>query len=399
MQFFHLLLAFAAVVAPAVFAADAKKLPPPFHTPSASNGPKVVPQPNGIALKVPAGFNAAEFASGFAKPRYLLEGPSGEILLTDSVKGGSVYVLTDKNRDGKISDDEKKKLISGLDRPFGMVFWKNYLYVGEPLSIKRYPYDSANLTVGAAEEIAAFKGEGEDAGHWTRTLVLDAKGEKLYLGIGSRSNAAPGDPEYRAAILSFNPDGSGREVVASGIRNPVGLGIHPQSKELWATVQERDGLGDDLVPDFFTSIKPGAFYGWPYAYIGPNEEPRNKGQRPDLVAKTVVPDVVLDPAHIAAMDFRFYAGNQFPARYRNGAFIAMRGSSNRAKRVGYGITFIPFRNGKPSGPQEDFLTGFLLNPESKEVWGRPVGLLVRKDGSMLMSEDGGNKVYSVRYGK
>jgi glucose/arabinose dehydrogenase len=174
---------------------------------------------------------------------------------------------------------------------------------------------------------------------------------------------------------------------------------NPESKQLWAAVQERDGLGDDLVPDFFTSIREGAYYGWPYAYIGPNEEPRNKGQRPDLVAKTVVPDVLLEPSHVAAMDARFYRGKQFPAKYRNGAFVALRGSSNRAKRTGYSIVFIPFKGGRPSGPQEDFLTGFMLDPDNKEVWGRPVGLLERKDGSLLMSEDGGNKVYWVRYGK
>lgn len=390
----RLLLGLAAAL-PA-FTADTAKLPPPFHTPSASNAPKVVPQPGGVALKVPARFTVAEFASGFKKPRYLAEGPSGEILLSDSVKNGSVWVLHDSDGDGKIADGEKTQLLTGLDRPYGLAFWKNYLYVAEATSIKRYAYDPAKRTTGAdAEEIIPLREEGQ--GHWTRTLLFDAKGEKLYVGIGSRSNIDPGDPEYRAAILRYNPDGSNREVLASGIRNPVGLAWNPQSKQLWTTVQERDGLGDDLVPDFFTSVRPGAYYGWPYAYVGPNEEPRNKGQRPDLVAKTVVPDVLLQPSHVAAMDARFYTGKQFPARYRNGAFIALRGSSNRAQRAGYSVVFIPFRNGKPSGPQEDFLTGFMIDPASKEVWGRPVGLLERKDGSMLMSEDGGNKLYLIRY--
>jgi glucose/arabinose dehydrogenase len=313
------------------------------------------------------------------------------------VKDGAVYVLTDSSHDGKIEGDEKKKLISGLDRPYGIAILKNYLYVAEATSIKRYPYDSARLTAGPAEEIIPLK--GEDVGHMTRTLLFDTKGEKLYVGIGSRSNITPGDPEYRAAILRYNADGTGREVFASGIRNPVGMAWDPQSKQLWTSVQERDGLGDDLVPDFFTSVRHGAFYGWPYAYIGANEEPRNKGQNPELVAKTVVPDVVLAPAHVAVMDARFYTGKQFPARYRNGAFLAFRGSNNRSQRVGYAVAFIPFRNGKPSGPQEDFLTGFLLDPNSKDVWGRPVGLVERKDGSLLMSEDGGNKLYLIRYGK
>jgi glucose/arabinose dehydrogenase len=394
---FRVLLALTAALPSICLAADPPKLPPPYHTPSNANPARMVPQPSGVTLKVPAGFTVAEFASGFSKARYMAEGPSGEILLSDMVKNGGVYLLNDKNRDGKIAADEKTQLIGGLDRPYGMTFWKKHLYVAEATAIKRYPYDSAKLTVGAAEEIVPLK--GEDQGHITRTLLFDAKGEKLYVGIGSRSNVGPGDPEYRAAILRYNPDGSGREVLASGIRNPVGMAWNPQSKELWATVQERDGLGDDLVPDFFTSIRPGAFYGWPYAYIGPNEEPRNKGQRPDLVAKTVVPDVLLAPAHVAAMDARFYTGKQFPAKYRNGAFIAFRGSSNRAKRAGYSIAFIPFRNGKPSGAQEDFLTGFMIDPDNKEVWGRPVGLLERKDGSLLLSEDGGNKVYLIKYGK
>ena len=397
---FHLTLGLGVALGAAslsAFAADPPNLPPPYHTPSASNAPKVIPQPDGVALKLPPGFTASEFASGFAKPRYLLEGPSGEILLTDSVKNGTVFALSDRNHDGRISDDEKTPLLSGLDRPFGMALWQKYLYVAEASSVKRYLYDSVKLTVGPPEEIIPLK--GEDQGHWTRTIVFNAKGDKLYLGIGSRSNIAPGDPEYRAAVLRFNPDGSGREVVAGGLRNPIGLAFSPETGRLWATVQERDGLGDDLVPDFFTQVQEGSFYGWPYAYIGPNEEPRNKGQRPDLVARTIVPDVLLQPSHVAAMDALFYTGKQFPARYRNGAFIAFRGSSNRAQRTGYSVAFIPFKNGKPSGPQEDFLTGFMLDPASKEVWGRPVGLLARKDGSLLVSEDAGNKLYLVRYGR
>ncbi|MCC7233855.1 MAG: PQQ-dependent sugar dehydrogenase [Bryobacterales bacterium] len=381
----------------AAWPADPPKLPPPYHTPSVTNGPRVVPQPDGVAIRVPQGFTVSEFASGFAKPRYLVEGPRGEIFVTDSVKDGSVFVLSDANRDGRIDGTEKKKLLGGLDRPFGMALWKNYLYVAEATSIKRYPYNAKAREAGPAEEIVPLAGDGQ--GHWTRTLLFDAKGAKLYVGIGSASNVDPGGPEYRAAVLRFNPDGSGREVVAGGLRNPVGLAWSPESRQLWASVQERDGLGDDLVPDYFTSVRPGAFYGWPYAYIGPNEELRNKGQRPDLVAKTAVPDVVLQPAHVAVMDARFYTARQFPSKYRNGAFLALRGSSNRAKRAGYSIAFIPFRDGKPDGPQEEFLTGFMLNPESKDVWGRPVGLLVRKDGSMLMSEDAGNKVYWIRHGE
>lgn len=378
-------------------AADPPKLPPPFHTPSAANPPKIVPQPDGVSLKIPSGFKAAEFASGFAKPRYMIEGPSGEILLSDSVKGGAVYALTDRNRDHRIDEAEKKKLIDGLDRPFGLALWKNYLYIAEATSVKRYPYDSKKLELGPGEEVVPLAGEGQ--GHWTRTILFTPNGDKFYLGVGSRSNIDPGDPEYRAAILRFNPDGTGREVVASGTRNPIGLAFEPSKGRLWSTVQERDGMGDDLVPDFFIEVQEGGFYGWPYAYIGPNEEPKNKGLRPDLVAKTLVPDVILQPSHVAVMDARFYTGKQFPACYRGGAILALRGSSNRAARVGYSLVFIPFKNGRPSGPQEDFVTGFMTDPNAKEVWGRPVGLHQMKDGSLLFSEDGGNKLYRVSYGK
>ncbi|MBI5280735.1 MAG: PQQ-dependent sugar dehydrogenase [Candidatus Solibacter usitatus] len=378
-----------------VAAGQAPKLPPPYHTPSAANAPKIIGRPDGVGFKLPAGFSAEEFASGFEKPRYLVQGKGGEVLLSDSVKNGAVYALVDRNKDGKISADEKSKLIGNLDRPFGMGFWKNYLYVAEATSIKRYPYDGKKLSVGPAEEIVPLKDEGQ--GHWTRTLLFDRKGAKLYVGIGSRSNITPGDPDYRAAVLRYNPDGSGREIIASGVRNPIGMDWCPSSGKLWAAVQERDGLGDDLVPDFFIEVRQGGYYGWPYAYIGPNEEPRNKGQRPDLVAKTLVPDVILTPSHVAVMDARFYTGKLFPARYRGGAFLAFRGSSNRAERTGYSIVFIPFRKGRPAGPQEDFLTGFMLNPKSKDVWGRPVGLLQLKDGSLLLSEDGGNKLYRVSF--
>lgn len=397
MQFPVVLIFAAAALGTAAVAADPPQLPPPYQTPSASNGPKVVPQPSGVTLRVPQGFHVTEFASGFSKARYMINGPGGEILLSDSAVKGSVYALTDRNKDGRIGDDEKKQLITGLDRPFGLAIWNGYLYVAESTAIKRYKYDSARQELSAPEEIIPLKGENQ--GHWTRTLLFDKKGESLYVGIGSRSNITPGDPEYRAAVLRFKPDGTQREVVASGIRNPIGMDWNPVTGKLWAAIQERDGLGDDLVPDFYTAIQPGGFYGWPYAYIGPNEEPRNKGQRPDLVAKTIVPDVILKPAHVAVLDARFYTGKQFPKKYQGGAFLAFHGSSNRAQRVGYSVVFIPFQNGKPSGPQEDFLTGFMSDPASKEVWGRPVGLLQAKDGSLLVSEDGGNKLWKITYAK
>lgn len=395
MQLSTLLLG-AAALGIATAAGQTPTLPPPYHSPSASNAPKIVNRPDGAQLKLPAGFHITEFAAGFERPRYMIYGPSGEILLSDSIKGGSVYALIDANKDGRIADGEKHKLVDGLDRPFGLAFWKDYLYIAEATSVKRYQYDSKALKLGAGEELVNLKDHG--TGHWTRSILFDRKGEKFYLGTGSASNVSPGENEIRATITRYNPDGSGREFIATGTRNPIGLDFFPGTDTLWAAIQERDGLGDDLVPDYFTSIRTGGFYGWPYSYIGPNEDPRNKGLKPELVAKTIVPDVVL-PAHVAVLDARFYSGKSFPARYQGGAFLAFHGSWNRAQRIGYSIAFVPFQNGKPSGKAEDFLTGFMTDPNSKEVWGRPVGLLPTRDGGLLFSDDGGNKLWLITYKK
>lgn len=375
---------------------QAPKLPAPYQTPSASNAPRVIERPGGARLQLPEGFDIQPFAGGFERPRYMIYGPGGEILLSDAIKGGSVYALVDKNKDGRISDEEKTRLATGLDRPFGLALWKDYLYIAETTSVKRYKYDSKKLSLGAGEEVVPLKEAG--SGHWTRTILFDRKGEKFYLAVGSQSNVSPGEPAIRASITRYNPDGSGREFVAEGTRNPIGLAWSPGTDTLWAAVQERDGLGDDLVPDYFTAVKPGGFYGWPYSYIGPHEEPRNKGLKPELVSRTIVPDVVL-PAHAAVLDARFYTGKQFPANYQGGAFLAYHGSWNRSQRIGYSVVFIPFQGGKPTGPPEDFLTGFMLDPAKKEVWGRPVGLLQMTDGSLLVSDDGGNQLWRIFYKK
>ncbi len=360
------------------------KLPPPFHTPSANNRPNVVERPDGAKLALPAGFQIEEYATGFERPRFMLGGPSGELLLTDSTNQGTVYLI------GK--DKSKKKLIANLDRPFGMAWYKNWLYVAETTSVKRYPYDKAQMTAGAGEEVYSMKDFG--AGHWTRTIAF--KGDQLYLGIGSRSNVDAGEPRERAAILRMTADGKNVEFFAEGTRNPTSIHFHPQTGELWAAVQERDGLGDDLVPDYFTSIKQGGFYGWPFAYIGPNEDPRRKGEKPDLVKKTIVPDHVLGP-HVAVIDWTFYTGKQFPAEYQGGAFLALHGSWNRSQRIGYSVVFVPMKNGKITGPQRDFLSGFMMSPDKREVWGRPVAVHQLPDGSLLVSDDGGNKIWRISY--
>ena len=367
------------------------KLPAPYATPSVNNQPRVVTRPEGAKLQVPHGFELEEYATGFNTPRFMLTAPGGEILLTDS-SAGSVYVLVDKNKSYK--DPERKKILEGLDRPYGLALWKDYLYVGERTSIKRYKYDAKNMTATAGQEIASLKDFTQ--GHWTRSLLFDRKGEKLYVGTGSGSNVNTGEDPMRAAINRFNPDGSGHEIYASGTRNPIGLHWYPNSDTLWAAVQERDALGDDLVPDYFTHIQQGGFYGWPYAYAGPHEEPRHKGERPDLVAKTIPGDILLQ-SHVAVLDFLFYTGKQFPVEYQGGAFIALHGSWNRAERVGYSVAFVPFKNAKPNGPVRDFMSGWMVSPDSRDVWGRPVAIMQLPDGSILVTDDGGHKIWRIFY--
>ncbi|HTQ55534.1 MAG TPA: PQQ-dependent sugar dehydrogenase [Bryobacteraceae bacterium] len=381
----------------AVFFAADVKLPPPYATPSANNGPHVIPQPAGAQLHVPAGFSVDVYAEGFARPRYMLLGPGGELLLSDAADSpdGTVYVMPLRKADG-YKPGERRKLITGLDRPYGLAFWHEYLYVGERQSVKRYKYDAKAMTAGPGEEVVSLKGFSQ--GHWTRSLLFDRAGKKLYVGVGSASNVSTGENPLRAAINRYNPDGTGHETFASGTRNPIGLHWYPGTDTLWAAVQERDALGDDLVPDYFTHIQEGGFYGWPYAYIGPHEDPRNKGKAPDnLVSKTIVPDMPLMPAHQAVLDFAFYTARQFPAEYRGGAFLAMHGSWNRSQRVGYDVAFIPFRDGKPSGPEREFLTGWMIAPDNRDVWGRPVAVMILPDGSLLVSDDGGRKLWRVTY--
>jgi len=396
MQNRGLFLGTAAILASVAFYAADVKLPPPYATPSSNNGPRVIPQPAGAQLHVPAGFSVSVYADGFERPRYMLLGQAGELLISDAADGpaGAVYVMPLHKSDG-YKAGERKKLIAGLDRPYGLALWHEYLYVGEPESIKRYKYDAKAMTAGPGEEVVSLKGFGH--GHWTRSLLFDRAGQKLYVGVGSASNVSTGENPLRAAINRYNPDGSGHETYASGTRNPIGLHWFPGTDTLWAAVQERDALGDDLVPDYLTHIQQGGFYGWPYAYIGPHEDPRNKDKAPELVAKTIVPDVPLIPAHQAVLDFEFYTAKQFPAAYRGGAFLALHGSWNRSQRVGYKIAYIPFHDGQPSGPEQDFLTGWMIAPDSRDVWGRPVGLLILPDGSMLISDDGGKKLWRVSY--
>ncbi len=355
--------------------------------PPLSNGPTIVPRPAGAKITVPKGFSVDEYASGFTRPRFMVEGPGGEVIVSDSVAKGSVIAV----RGG-----EKKTLLSGLDRPYGLGLWKEYLYVAEPETLKRYKYDSKALTAGPGEEVVSMAGFSK--GHVTRTILFDEKAGKLYLTIGTSADLVVGDPELRGAVHRYNPDGTGHEVIATGLRNTVGLRLYPGTTQLWATVEERNDAPNVVVADFFSSLKPGGFYGWPYAYLGPNAEPRiaEKDRRPEMVAKTIKPEIVLEP-HIAVLDLLFYTGKMFPAEYRNGAFLANHGSAQTEQRVGYSVSFVPFKNGKPAGKVRDFATGWMMGVDKKEVWGRPVGLLQMKDGSVLVSDDGGKVIWRVSY--
>lgn len=367
-------------------------LPEPFHTESARNRPNVIDRPDGANLSVPYGFKVEEYLSGeFERPRYMVLGPSDELVFSDSGSrnepDGVVYVVVDGNA---------KKLIEGLDRPYGLAFHDEWLYVAETTSVKRYVYDAKRMTAGKAEEIISFKDFGR--GHWTRSLLFDKDHVKLYVTVGSESNIDLGEPPMRAALHRYNPDGTGHETVATGLRNIIGLEWYPGSDQIWAAVQERDGLGDDLANDFLVNVQEGEFYGWPVAYNGPHEEPRHKDVAPDKVKSTLYPDVLLG-SHVAVLDIKFYEGHQFPEKYRGGLFLAFHGSWNRSTRVGYSVTFIPFEDGRPQSGPQDFLTGWMVSPDSTEVWGRPVGLLVLKDGSMLVSDDGGRKIWRISYGE
>ena len=278
--------------------------------------------------------------------------------------------------------------------PFGMAFHNGYLYVGNTGSLVRFKYANGDMQAqGEPEKLLDFP----VGGHSTRNIIFNRAGTKMYVSVGSQSNNNAGEDCRRAAILEFNPDGSGYRVYASGIRNPVGLALQPGTDILWTAMNERDNLGDDLVPDYATSVKDGGFYGWPYSYIGQNYDPRYVGAFPDLVKRTIVPDVLI-PAHSAALGITFYTGTQFPARYRNGGFVALHGSWNRSVGSGARVAFFPMNNGRP-GPLEDFLTGFVVSDGEGgtpiERWGRPVGVTVAPDGSLLVSDDGGNRIWKI----
>jgi glucose/arabinose dehydrogenase len=374
----------------------------PYETPSANNFPRVVRRPEGAWPKAPEGFRVTEFARGLVEPRVIVRAPNGDIFVAES-RGNRIHVFRDADGDGKPGLSEI--FAKGLERPFGIAFYPpgpdpRYVYVGNTGSVVRFSYRNGDTVArGAQEMIVKDIPTGRErvggGGHWTRDLEFSPDGKTLYVSVGSRSNVSDDASEKRRAdILAFDPDGKNERIHAWGIRNPVGLATHPATGQLWASVNERDALGDHLVPDYITHIEPGGFYGWPWYYLGSHQDPRHTGKHPELKDKVIVPDVLVQ-SHSASLDMTFYDGKQFPEDYRLDAFAAEHGSWNRTRRTGYKVIRVPMRDGKATGEYEDFLTGF-VTPEGN-VWGRPVGVAVASDGALLVTDDGSGTVWRVAY--
>ncbi len=382
------------------------QLPAPFHSPSVRKEPEVVGWPAGKTPAAPAGFKVTKFAGDLDNPRwpYVLPDGSGVLVAeSNTVKrkasANRITLLRDTNADGVA--DERHVFAENLNRPFGLLVLGDAFYVANTDAVLRFPYKAGQTKLeGEGTKLLDLPADGYN-NHWTRNLVASPDGKKIYISVGSSTNLdekldQDAKEPRRAAILEMNPDGSDPRVFASGLRNPTGMAWEPVTNTLWTAVNERDMLGDDLVPDYITSVKEGGFYGWPYAYFGPNEDPTHKGKRPDLVSKTIKPDFALG-SHTASIGLIFYADTEnFPReKYLGGAFVAQRGSWNRSTFSGYRVLFVPFNDGKPAGPAEDFLTSFIADESQLQVHGRPTGLAELPDGSLLVTDDAANTVWHV----
>lgn len=367
--------------------------------------PEPLPRPANAFPKTLPGFKVNLYASDLTNPRELRAAPNGDVFLAEMDKG-DIKVFRGVTKDGR--PEQTATFASNLREPFGIAFYPpganpEWIYIGDTDSVKRFPYHNGDLKArGEAQTVVdeIYPGAHQShGGHSTRDLVFSPDGKKLYISVGSVSNIDDPDDHprefHRANILESNPDGSGLRVFASGIRNPVGLAIEPKTGELWTAVNERDNLGDNLVPDYTTHVQDGGFYGWPWYYIGKNHDPRLKDSHPDWRAKMITPDILIQP-HSAPLGFAFYTGEQFPVEYRGDEFLALHGSWNRASRTGYEVVRIPLHGqGKATGEYEDFMTGFVT--DDGNVWGRPVGIAVAKDGSLLVSDDGSGSIWRISY--
>ncbi|RYY27455.1 MAG: sorbosone dehydrogenase family protein [Chitinophagaceae bacterium] len=408
------------VVTGSVAYRDTTTLPPPFATESVKNFSKVIGWKEGQMPMAPGGFTVSKFADKLANPRWVYVAPNGDIFVAESAtvvkgakkleaeisgKAASQNMGSSANRITRFRDADKNGVpetrhvyLTSLNQPFGMLVLNDKFYVACTDGLWQYPYNPGDSNLRSPGKKILELPAGGYNNHWTRNVIANKEGNLLYISVGSGSNVAENGLENeirRANILEVKPDGSGERVFAGGLRNPVGMDWAPGTNTLWTAVNERDGLGDSLVPDYITSVKDGAFYGWPFAYFGPNEDPRMKDkQNHELVKKTIKPDLPLG-SHTASLGLIFYDKNVFPSRYQNGAFVSQHGSWNSSKLTGYKVVFIPFANGKPSGPPEDFLTGFIAEPGSNDVYGRPVGLAVPDDGSLLVTDDAANTIWRV----
>lgn len=393
-------------------------LPAPYQTRSVKNFCKVIGWPAGKMPIASAGFKVNLFADSLDNPRNIYVAPNGDIFVSEgntelnavmrlgadimgigksqkySKSANDIILLRDTNSDG--IPDLRKVFLSGLNQPYGILVLGDSFYVANTDGIIKYPYvPGQTKMIASGKKIISLPAGGYN-NHWTRNLRANADGTKIFVAVGSGSNVGErgmGHEIRRADILVINPDGTGERIFASGLRNPAGMDIQPGTGILYTSVNERDELGDELVPDYLTSVKEGGFYGWPYAYFGSHPDPRLKGQHPELVKKTILPDVSLG-AHTASLGLVFYNGKSFPKRYINGAFIGQHGSWNRSKLTGYKVIFVPFVNNKPGKP-EDFLTGFMDDPVKREVYGRPVGVAVTTDGALLVADDTSNRIWRV----
>lgn len=371
-------------------------LPAPGETQSIALFPRPVARPENAWPRAPVGFTVQVYAGGLQNPRKMITAPNGDVFVAES-DAGRIRVIRGVKADG--SSVQMEAFATGLTRPFGLALYPSganpqYLYVGNTDSVVRFRYQNGDLKARAAAE-AVVPSLPANGNHWTRDVVFSKDGTKMLVAVGSSSNASDDPRENRRAnILEFTPDGKNEQIYASGIRNPVGLAVHPQTGDVWTSVNERDGLGDNLVPDYITRVTPGGFYGWPWFYIGPHADPTMGGRRADLKDKALVPDVLLQP-HSASLCITFYTGTQFPAEFRGEVFAAEHGSWNRSRRTGYKVIRVPAPNGKPTGEYEDFLTGFVT--AGGDVWGRPVGVTVASDGSLLVSDDATNSIWRVSY--
>ena len=374
-------------------------LPKPYATKGVQNGPTLVPQPAGAWPQALPGFKVERYAEGLTQPREIRRAPNGDLFVADS-KLGQVLVFRGITTDGKAK--QQSVFATGLKQNFGIAFYPlgdnpQWVYVGNTNSVVRFPYKSGDLKAsGPAQTVIAEIPAG--GGHWTRDLAFSPDGTKLFVSVGSASNVNDPDTHpneaHRANILEYTPDGKFVKIYAAGIRNPVGIAFNPTTGQLWCSVNERDMLGDNLVPDYITSVKEGGFYGWPWYYMGNHQDPRLEGKHPELAEKVIVPDVLLQP-HNASLELTFYEGNQFPTQYRGDIFAAEHGSWNKSNRAGYEVIRVPLEDGKAKGEYEDFLTGFVT--ADGHVWGRPVGVAVASDGSLMVTDDGSKSIWRVSY--